>query len=298
MAISGGIDWVEKQAALFDFVKACTGLADDHIIWADQQAPRPTQPGIIMHATIMDDNIRPWVDVEDNPLVIPTITITSVDATANTLTKTAHGLLTGDGPVVLSTTGTLPAGLNTIFYWVIRVNADTFKLAASYVDALNGVAVDFTTTGTGTLTLDDTPETVRSGEEIKFLQRSLLKVLLTLECYTDTGVGMDTATSILWRVCSKRMLPTPVAKLSDANIAIYDIGRVQSVDGTQSQYLFEPRAMLDVYLYFASEDSENTTFIERTEITREEPEPEKTWTVDGAAEAPGLGSELPFGLGG
>ncbi len=77
---------------------------------------------------------------------------TDVDATANTFTLATHGLRTGQLCRV-TTSNALPAGLaiNTD-YWVIKVDANTIKVAASYADAIAGTAVDITTTGTGNQT--------------------------------------------------------------------------------------------------------------------------------------------------
>ena len=75
-------------------------------------------------------------------------------ATTDICTATAHGLLTGDGPVRLTTTTTLPAGLALATdYYVIKLSANTFSLAASRTLAYAGTAIDVTDTGTGTHTL-------------------------------------------------------------------------------------------------------------------------------------------------
>lgn len=80
----------------------------------------------------------------------------TADHTTDTLTNAAHGLLTGDGPVQIETTGTEPAGLTiSTNYYVIKVDANTFKLAASREAALAGTAETFTDNGTGTQTLVD-----------------------------------------------------------------------------------------------------------------------------------------------
>lgn len=64
---------------------------------------------------------------------------------------TAHGKVTGDGPYHLTTTTTLPAGLTAATnYWVIFVDANTFKLATSKANAEAGTAVTITDNGTGT----------------------------------------------------------------------------------------------------------------------------------------------------
>lgn len=62
---------------------------------------------------------------------------------------TAHGLVTGDGPYYITSTGTLPGGLkeNTPHYF-IRINSTTGKWASSYANALAGTAIDITSAGT------------------------------------------------------------------------------------------------------------------------------------------------------
>lgn len=72
------------------------------------------------------------------------------------IAETAHGYQTGEGPIRLTTTGTLPAGLalNTN-YWIIRVDANNVKFASSRANALVGTAVDITAAaGGGTHTVD------------------------------------------------------------------------------------------------------------------------------------------------
>jgi hypothetical protein len=68
------------------------------------------------------------------------------------LTATAHGMQTGDGPVLLSNSGgALPAGLSASTpYWLIKVDANTLQLATSLALALAGTAVTFSADGTGT----------------------------------------------------------------------------------------------------------------------------------------------------
>src|SRR5678815_4785658 len=76
------------------------------------------------------------------PILIAQVIADTVFTAANateTFTATAHGFQTGDGPVQVSTTGALPAGLLVATdYWVIRLTADTFKLATSSANALAG----------------------------------------------------------------------------------------------------------------------------------------------------------------
>lgn len=74
-----------------------------------------------------------------------------VDFANDELDIAAHGLLNGDGPIRLTTTDTLPAGLSLATdYYVIFVGAGTIKLATSLKLAVEGTAVAFTDAGTGT----------------------------------------------------------------------------------------------------------------------------------------------------
>jgi hypothetical protein len=92
-------------------------------------------------------------------------TIADDDFTAThgteTFTATAHGLMTGDGPIRLTNSGgALPAGTAVdTDYYVIRVDADTFKLALTRADAWAGTNILITGNGTGTHTLVGTAST-------------------------------------------------------------------------------------------------------------------------------------------
>lgn len=96
------------------------------------------------------------------PLVVADLTFTAASGT-DLLTATAHGLETGDGPIRVSNSGgALPTGLAAATdYWVIKVSADTFKLATSLTNAYAGTAIDITADGSGTQTLSDTASTER-----------------------------------------------------------------------------------------------------------------------------------------
>jgi len=74
------------------------------------------------------------------------------DVTVGTdiIAETAHGMTTGL-EIQLTTTGTLPAGLAlSTNYYIIKVDDDSIKLAASYADAVAGTpAVDITAAASG-----------------------------------------------------------------------------------------------------------------------------------------------------
>lgn len=80
------------------------------------------------------------------------------EADDDTLTSTAHGLQTGDGPVRLTTDGALSGGLAIATdYYVVKTGANTFKLATSLPNALANTTIALSTDGTGTHTLVDVP---------------------------------------------------------------------------------------------------------------------------------------------
>jgi hypothetical protein len=98
------------------------------------------------------NNVGGWSDIIEYP-DFPTnngTALTAVTGTATTdvLTKTAHGLLTGTPIVITFASGF--TGLTTATkYFVIKVTADTFKLATTRANAEAGTNIDITADGTG-----------------------------------------------------------------------------------------------------------------------------------------------------
>ena len=100
--------------------------------------------GVQIKWTVEAATAKDFVDADVNP-------------STNIITETAHGYLTGlKGQ--LTTTGTLPDGLSLATdYFVIKVDADTYKLATSRANANSGTAVDIVSaSGGGTHTFTPT----------------------------------------------------------------------------------------------------------------------------------------------
>lgn len=94
----------------------------------------------------------------------------------------AHGFYTGDGPVRVSA-AVIPAGYSeTTEYWVIRVSANTLKLAASRADALAGTAVAITTDGTTVV--------LHWVTSIKSTAQAITSVDATANTFTKVGHGL------------------------------------------------------------------------------------------------------------
>ena len=105
-------------------------------------------------AELLSAHTASQVIVDDN--------VDTVDFANNELDLTGHSYLSGDGPLRLTTTDTLPTGLALATdYWAIYVGANSIQLATSRANALAGVAVAFSDVGAGTHTISDTADTER-----------------------------------------------------------------------------------------------------------------------------------------
>lgn len=96
--------------------------------------------------------------------IVPAVGIFTVTiATPGVFTLTGHGLQTGD-QVYLTTTGALPTGLsaNTLYY-VIRTDANTFRLATSRANAAAGTAIATSGSQSGVHTLRYCPHGLGDG---------------------------------------------------------------------------------------------------------------------------------------
>jgi len=84
----------------------------------------------------------------------------TADIADNQLDIAGHGHSSGDGPFAITTTGTLPGGLQAdTLYWVSAVDADAIQLHFTRNDAVQGIrAAAISGSGSGTHTL--TPATV------------------------------------------------------------------------------------------------------------------------------------------
>lgn len=83
--------------------------------------------------------------VTTSPMTNPTVGVASVftvSATTNALTITAHGLQTGDVITVSSSAQLPPPLLALCPYYVIRIDANTIRLASSRSNALAGIPIE------------------------------------------------------------------------------------------------------------------------------------------------------------
>lgn len=92
----------------------------------------------------------------------PTAKTFTANTTGSIFTATAHGFLAGLKLQVSNSGGALPSGLSAVTdYFVIPIDANTFKLATSLANAKAGTNLTISTNGTGTQTA--TPTALAGG---------------------------------------------------------------------------------------------------------------------------------------
>lgn len=281
------LGWAAVEDAIQAWMVAGSGLAADHVIWTQQTAPRPTGEYIAMRLSGPMGVGRDWIDRYDNVIVVGTLTISAVNATADTLTITGHGLVTGDGPLQPATTGTVPGGLTAGgSYWAVVVDPNTIKLAATFPNAVaaSPVVVDLTSAGTGTNTIGGTPTTVRAGAELIAYLRGPRTAELELQCFAGapTGgaaTGTTSPVAILNDAITSRGLDSRRAALAAAGVAVLSVERVRSIDGVVNTTRFEPRAIATVHLSLASELFETSSYIQTVNATNQIVTPNTTVTA-------------------
>lgn len=106
-------------------------------------------------------NIQAVLDV-DTPSAVVCASATDINATTNLFTKTAHGFTTGL-KVQVTTSTTLPTGISALTdYFIVKIDADTFKLSDTLAHAVAGTnLIDISDVGTGNQTF--TPVALAGG---------------------------------------------------------------------------------------------------------------------------------------
>jgi hypothetical protein len=275
--------WATIRAALVTWLRASSGLDAEHVFWSQAGRPRPSGRYVEIRARRVKGIGRDWVDAAATPLVIPDDAVESVSTVDDTLTLTAHGLTTGDGPVRFTTSGTLPAPLAVATdYWVVRLDANRIKLATTHANAIATVpvVVDLTTAGTGTHTLVDTASTVRQGQELTHTARGVRDVAVEIQCFEGIGVSTaDSPVDVLDQALLKARLPTQAAAFRAAGLGLGKVGDVLALDGDLGFTVFEPRAVVEVRFHATAEATELGTVIETVRATHEIPDPDSTFTI-------------------
>jgi hypothetical protein len=273
------ISWDTVERALQAWVVGGSGLPGNQVVWAGQNAARPDDPWISLNVTYIGGVGQDWADKKYRNFVYSKA-IAGADTGTGQLTVVAHGLATADGPLRVEQGGTLPAPLaQNVDYWPIVFDADHLKLAVAFLDALHNVPVVLTTNGIGVNTLVSTPQTARHGAELTRTARGARRAALTIQCFTRKATGNTNARAILERVRSARTLPARAYALRQAGVGVGKMNNIQFNGQVVSTTVFEPRAILEVEFFLASEVEETGTYIERAKITDQITDPSRDFTV-------------------
>jgi hypothetical protein len=112
---------------------------------ADRTALKAVDTGVTTEALLLEAGRGGWfywtaADLS-SIMTIDNKTTTAVDAGTDLLTIVAHGYLRGEALVASASVNGLTAGTT---YFAIRSDEDTFKLATSWANAMNGSAINLT----------------------------------------------------------------------------------------------------------------------------------------------------------
>ena len=257
------VDWATIEAAIHNWVRIGADVAAERVIWDYEGGKRPPVPYVEMSIADVQRIGHDWRECTANPLTFTDITVTA-DPGTDELDATSHNLLTGDGPVRVTSTLTVPGGLAALTdYWIRKIDADNFKLSTTFVNAMNGVTIDITSAGTGVIKVVDTAETERQGQELTVSARGMRTAVLVLQAFGAPGIG-EGATPILVDVVAALALHEYA--LDQAGIGVGEVGPVQLIEGRRGGIL-EPRARVEVVIHFGSELEAFETYIARTIIT-------------------------------
>lgn len=278
------INWTAIQTALVTWFTTATGLTD-RVYMAGQNPTRPPGDGacIALRFFAIQTIGHDWSNHEVARFTFADKEIE--DITGNEITITAHGFKTGDGPVNVETDDTLPAGIasDETPVWIIRTGADTFKLATSFLNAINLSELALVDAGVGTHTVVDNDETLRAGAELTHYARGQRRITLQVTCFPPKVATDGTeAYAYLSDAVGHASLPARRSALRAAGIGLGNMGTIQQLDGVVNSTRFEPRAMLTLIMFVKSEITATGTIIETVNVTEAvgDPPQETDFTVD------------------
>jgi hypothetical protein len=105
------------------------------------------------------------------------------------------------------------------------------------------------------------------GAERLITVRSVHVGTLSIQCFGGDATGVDSPRKRLERCALALSLPSRARALNEANVAIGQVGGVQSVGGVINSTRFEPRAVLQVNAHYNDELSETGTYVENVSAT-------------------------------
>ena len=146
-------------------------------ITADLKIVRPTPTPFDADTAVTIDTIIGGVLGELTNINSFTIATGDVNTGTEVITINSHGLLTGQAYRYKNNSGTTLAGLtDDTVYFIIKVDANTIKLATTAANAEAGTAINLTGTGNSNQTLEFALETTTIGNGIYLSSQSAFNV--------------------------------------------------------------------------------------------------------------------------
>ena len=118
-----------------------------------------------------------------------------------------------------------------------------------------------------------------SGAEIDLKVRGQRRLSIRLRCFGATSVGVTSPKAILNDVVSKSLVPSVQDALVLAEIGMAEFSQIQNVTGVLNSTKLEPRAMLDITAFVASEVSETGTYVSDVDVTDQISVPDNEFTI-------------------
>lgn len=231
-----------EEIAIHRWIAASTEVPQARIRWADDEPPWPklSEGPWVSLRWLGGPPERAWLEYQRRVFDAAPVSVSAVDVATDRITAAGHPYQTGDGPVVLegaATPGGTTAGVDV---WVIRVSASQLQLASTFANAINGEAIDLTSTGSLPLSINSTSRTMRAGEELSQITRKAGAHELSVQCR-----GLD-AFGILKRASVRGEAPRLRELLHVANVGLLSVGNVQNVGAALNAATYEPRASMTV----------------------------------------------------
>ncbi len=269
--------WQQKRDAIAAAIKGLTGT---RVVWSDQDRQEPARPyarmGLVSGPVAIAemDEVRDifsavGADIEVAPVVVPSGVYTV------TLNGTAHTHTAGGSP----TAATIIAAL------VALVNAGAQASALTATDNLDGTmrvqSDDADDTFTIALTANLSYTNNDAGHEVERKVCGIRQMVLQVSVVTDDIKPPNDAVSIVGLAYNGLRLPSILAALSAAGIAIHErmpVLRIPEISGSQRV----DRATFDVRMSFAENVSERTGYIETIEVEGAVTEGDRETEIDPA----------------
>lgn len=264
------ISWTTVHNGLQKWFRDTSGIPGPRVMWGIPRdgGARPTTPYISLGQITTRRIGHDWVVSSRNVTTYAGGAFTAPGG--DVIVRAAHGLLHGDGPLRVSSSGTLPGGLIAgTDYWVILVDGDTFKLAGSFFDTIGvGTPITITTAGTGVHAIVGAPTFVRAAAPLRRTMQGMRVGSMVATCYADDAIDASSASAVLEDVVSGLALIRE--DLHRAGVGVSDISPIVSLPGRIGTAL-EARATMTVTFHLSAELVATAPGFERVEVTRTAP---------------------------